>query len=245
MFKNSCTLRKTAKVVLFMALSLFMVSCEADHSCKVIDENASDLTESMRHFFDSEVNSYAESPNFMAKIISLDKLAYDYEEPVIGDSYIYKMIVAIAPHCDQKISIDYFNFSLSDEAEKYYNEFPWLSSYAMFNIPFFESFELPEVNGAHDAQAYRFDLTFDNAGNENQNSYGLDDAAFDEMIKELNIRIGYNGKEDNIKITFCDDMHFYQRLDDIPADREDLRELFINGNNGSQQVGGYFTKKNE
>lgn len=222
-----------------MVLTLFMVSCEADHSCKVIDENASDLTESMRHFFDSEVNSYAESPNFMAKIISLDKLPY--EESVIGDSYIYKMIVAIAPRCDQKITIDYFNFSLSDEAEKYYNEFPELASYSMFNIPYFENYELPEVNGANDAQAYRFDLSFDNAGNENQNNYGLDDAAFDEMIKELNISIGYDGKEDNIKITFSDDMHFYQRLDDIPTDREDLIELF-NGNNESQQVGGYFTK---
>ena len=222
-----------------MVLTLFMVSCEADHSCKGIDENASDLTESMRHFFDSEVNSYAESPNFMAKIISLDKLPY--EESVIGDSYIYKMIVAIAPRCDQKITIDYFNFSLSDEAEKYYNEFPELASYSMFNIPYFENYELPEVNGANDAQAYRFDLSFDNAGNENQNNYGLDDAAFDEMIKELNISIGYDGKEDNIKITFSDDMHFYQRLDDIPTDREDLIELF-NGNNESQQVGGYFTK---
>ena len=222
-----------------MVLTLFMVSCEADHSCKVIDENASDLTESMRHFFDSEVNSYAESPNFMAKIISLDKLPY--EESVIGDSYIYKMIVAIAPRCDQKITIDYFNFSLSDEAEKYYNEFPELASYSMFNIPYFENYELPEVNGANDAQAYRFDLSFDNAGNENQNNYGLDDSAFDEMIKELNISIGYDGKEDNIKITFSDDMHFYQRLDDIPTDREDLIELF-NGNNESQQVGGYFTK---
>lgn len=242
-FNNTILNKKlTVKVLSFIILIMILlccVSCSKSNSCKVIDKNSENLTSSMRDFFDTTSTSYGESTNFMAKIISFDKVPF--KDSITGDTYIYRALVIIAPRCDKEIKLDYFTFSLSDQAEKYYSQFPHLASYSLFNLPIYSSESLPIINGIDDAQAYYFNLTFDNAGKENQSSYGLSEEEFDEMIKELNITIKYKGGEDTIKIDYLDEINFYQTPDEVPLNHDYLKDLF-EGNLDSQPIAGWYKK---
>ena len=236
--RSSSTIKKTAKILLLVAVVL-LTSCSTNNVCEVIDSNSGNLTQSMQNFFASKTESYAESSNFMAKIVSLDKLAH--EDSILGSYYIYEMIVVVAPRCDKELQIDDISFSLSDAAEEYYANFPWLSSYAIFGVSVYDSTVLEVISGSDDAQAYRFNLKFDNAGNDNMTTYGLSTEEFDEMIKELNITISYNKTLTNtINITYLDDINFYQTLNDVPASRGELID-FIEGD-GTWQVASYYNE---
>ena len=226
------------KIIIILLFVVVLSSCDTNNSCEIIDESNDNLTKSMFNFFNDDSTSYGESDNFMAKIISLDKVAY-YDD-AIGESYIYKMIIAVAPRCDKQMHIDYFGFELSTEARNYYDNFPWLISYAYFDVLYYKDYDLPIVNGQEDAEAYRFDIIFDNAGKENQLAYGFSNYEFDEMVKELNITVHFDGVKEDIKIIYRDDIYCYENVSDIPDSRADLKDI-ASGRN-IQQVAGYYTE---
>ena len=219
------------KKLICICLLVFLGACSLNREYTKIDPSDPDLTHSMKNYFASESRSQADGEDFEAKIISFDKVAYDM--PEYGDSYLYKIVLAIAPRYDKEIAIDSFSFSLSDKAEAYFKNYPHMASHAMFEVKYFESFELDKFSGAKDAEAFCFNLTFDNASNENQKAYGLSDEEFDEMIKELNIVINYNHTSEKITINYPDKINIYRTLDEVPKDRTDLKEMMTKGEDPS------------
>lgn len=225
------------KKLICICLLLFLGACSLNREYAKIDPSDPDLTLSMKNYFASESRSHAEGEDFEAKIISFDKMAYDNQE--YGDSYLYKVVLAIAPRYDKEIAIESFSFSLSDKAEEYFKNYPHMASGAMFEVEYFDSFELDKFSGAKDMEAFCFNLTFDNASNENQKAYGLSDEEFDEMIKELNIVINYNHTSEKITINYPDKINIYRTIDEVPEDRKDLKEMMTKGEDPSPAASYY------
>ena len=219
-------LKKMALFLVLFVLCLSLLACSAKDTCEVIDKEDPKLSVSMRHFYDDPATSYKESAHFMAKIVSLDKVPISDE--VMGEAYAYEMVVVIAPRCDEKLKLESFTFDLSEKAKEYYSNFPHLASYSIFGLEIYGSTDLPWINTSEDAKAYRFNLTFDNAGNKNQSDYGLSDEDFDDMIREVNIVVDSSKGKEEIKINYLDELNFYQSEAEIPESRSDLKAL-ING----------------
>ena len=234
LFRNSLYTCKLIHFFALILLSLTLFGCSSINTCHPIDQNDPALTASMKNYYSDDTMSYGEGKVFSAKIISFDKV-------IRSNQSIYKIVVAIAPKCITEIDINGFTFSLSEEAEKYFYTYPWLSSYDLFNITMFDNFPLDKITAVSNAQAYCFNLTFDNCDNGKQKEAGYTDEEFDELVKQLNITINYNGTKDTITLEYQNEISSYDDINTIPESREDLLSIFSTGSDDSP-VGGYYNK---
>ena len=221
--------------VLMIALFL-MIGC-SQSNCELVEHNDPNLNESMKNFYQDDVKSHVVGENFEAKIIAFDKvLKHDKNH---GDIVEYKAIITVAPLCNQKIDIKDFKFSLSEEATKYYDAYPHMTGDDLLPLVKFGDGTTLKVTGINDMQAYRFDLLFDNAGTKNQLASNYSDEEFDEMVKDIKLIVYFDNDKEELNLSYADEINYYQNIDEIPNDRQDLKDL-LDPNVKNHQTAGYY-----
>ena len=230
-------MKKTISILVVMMAIFLMVGCN-ENKCELINHDDPNLSESMKNYYKDEVKTHAIGDKFEAKIIAFDKvLKHDNNH---GDRIEYKAIVTVAPHCNRKINIKDFKFSLSEEASRYYAEYPHMTGDDLLPLIKFGDGNEFKVTGINDMQAYRFDLLFDNAGTKNQLASNYSDEEFDEMVKNIRVTISFDGgEEEELGLSYIDEINYYQSVDEVPNNRPDLK-LLLDSDIKNHQSAGYY-----
>ena len=229
-------MKKIIMICIFILTLGLVVGC-GQKNCEMIDHNDAKLSESMQNFYQDDVKTHAVGESFEAKVIAFDKVLKNDKNH--GDIIEYKAIVTVAPLCNTKLNIEDFSFSLNEEATAYFDQYPHMTGDDLLPlVKFGDGVEL-KVTGIDDMQAYRFVLSFDNAGSKNQLASNYSDEQFDEMIKNISLTIHYNHQKEVLNLKYADDINYYQNIDEIPADRLDLKAI-LDPSLSNNQVAGYY-----
>lgn len=222
MLRNKC--KKIKKYGMIM-LGFLLLAC-TPKQLKLIDSNNPDLTESMKNFFQADADTYVKGEHFQVKILDVSKVFYD--APYYGESYIYRYQIVIAPLYEEMIHIKKFSFSLDQKLVDYYKQEPGYMTFDSFIIPYFEDFEIPVKYDSNEFVAYYFDKALGNMGNARvKNNFSEEE--YEKGMSTLYVTIVCSNMEETIPVEYVGQIHTYDRYEDIPEDREDLKALYLDG----------------
>lgn len=218
-------------LVLVATLFLFMVffiACNKNNEYSELNLGTEKLSITMKNYFNDEAPNY-KGTAFQIKPKSIFIVPFSVN--CLNRTY-YRYRLLIAPITNESIEIESIRVQPSNEKIRNYldnsktlvglgNLDEWNS--VTNEMVYFKFTEIEEFT------AYQLEITFNNLGDSTLSESGITIAEFEDGIRNIEVVIKYNGKEDKIKLVEIDLKRIESKEDEILAIRYDLDELLKTG----------------
>lgn len=206
-------MKRILKFVLYILISLFILSCNSNKNYEIIDKYNHNISQSMKDFFSADGNSTL-SNSFQSNFCNLTKVKFiDDEDLVEYTFFIYDII--IAPRTLKPISIESIKVLPTGVAFEYLthdfnNGRSNLSDWQRFA----ENLDFPLWTEIQDFTAYRLLVTYNDLGSDTMTYFGINEEDLEPGMLEIKLRIKYSGGVEELILHFKNEPKILTSIDD-------------------------------